>query len=116
MDMDLLPPVFTEPYQRRKLKLGEDDLVYRYRVRAMDTDMNGHLNNVNYIRLLLDVRPASFWAAHRIRDFDIHYVNEGMEGEELDVCCQEEEGLLSVLIRRDQTTLVKAFLTMEARA
>lgn len=115
MDMELLPPVFTEPYQRRKLKLGEEDLVYRYRVRTMDTDMNGHLNNVNYIRLLLDVRPSAFWDAHRVRDFDIHYVNEGMEGDALEVCCQEEEGLLSVLIKCGETSLVKAFLVLEDR-
>ena len=115
MEMDLLPPVFSEPYQRRKVKMGAEDVVYRYLVRTMDTDMNGHVNNVNYIRLLLDVRPSSFWDTYRIRDFDIHYVNEGMEGEELEICCQEEEDFLSILIRRGETSLVKAFLQLEPR-
>lgn len=116
VDLELLPPVLTEPCRRMKLKLGPDYLAYRYQVRTMDTDMNGHVNNVNYIRLLMDVRPSAFWDSHRILEFDIHYVNEGMEGEELQVYCQEEGMELSILIKRGETTLIKAFLLLEMRS
>lgn len=114
-ELEPLPPVFTEPYQRIKLKLDEDHLAYLYRVRTMDTDMNGHINNTHYIRLILDACPSSFWDARRITDFDIHYVNEGVEGEELGFYCLEEEDALAVQVKRGETTLVKAFFSLQAR-
>ena len=47
--------------------------------------MNQHMNNTDYVRLILDTRPSSFWNTHRIRDFDVHYVSEAVEGAELQV-------------------------------
>lgn len=116
MDMDLLAPAYSAPYVRMKLKLGQEALVYSYRARAMDTDMNGHINNVNYLRFLLDARPVSFWAAHTVREVDIHYVKEGREGDELEIYCQEEPQALSLQIKRGEETLIKAFLMLEDRA
>ena len=115
MALEPLPPIFTEPYQRMKLKLEEDSLVYRDLVRTMDTDMNGHINNTHYIRLMLDAYPSSFWDAHRVAGFDIHYVNEGVEGEELGFYTREEENSLAVQVKRGETTLVKAFFSLQDR-
>ena len=98
------------------VKLGQEALVYSYRARAMDTDMNGHINNVNYLRFLLDAHPVSFWAAHTVREVDIHYVKEGREGDELEIYCQEEPQALSLQIKRGEETLIKAFLMLEERA
>ena len=73
-------------------------------------------NNTDYVRLILDTRPSSFWNTHRIRDFDVHYVSEAVEGEELQVYCQETSGQLAVQIKRGETSLVKAFLQLEPRS
>ena len=51
----------------------------------MDTDLNHHMNNTNYIRLILDAQPSSFWDRYRVQEFDVHYVNEAVEGEEIQV-------------------------------
>ena len=48
--------------------------------------------------------PPSFWNTHRIRDFDVHYVSEAVEGEELQVYCQETSGQLAVQIKRGETS------------
>ena len=108
--------MFTDPFCRTKLKLGEEDLALRHQVRTSDTDMNQHMNNTDYVRLILDTRPSSFWNTHRIRDFDVHYVSEAVEGEELQVYCQETSGQLAVQIKRGETSLVKAFLQLEPRS
>ena len=78
--------------------------------------MNQHMNNTDYVRLILDTRPSSFWNTHRIRDFDVHYVSEAVEGEELQVYCQETSEQLAVQIKRGETSLVKAFLQLEPRS
>ena len=115
MDMDLLRPVVTAPCRRMKLKLGEECLVYSYQVRTMDTDLNHHMNNTNYIRLILDAQPSSFWDRYRVQEFDVHYVNESVEGEEIQVYCQTEAQEMAVQIKRGETTLVKAFLQLAQR-
>lgn len=98
-----------------KLKLGEECLVYSYQVRTMDTDLNHHMNNTNYIRLILDAQPSSFWDRYRVQEFDVHYVNESVEGEEIQVYCQTEAQEMAVQIKRGETTLVKAFLQLAQR-
>ncbi len=115
MDMELLPPVLTTPCLRMKMKLGPEHFVCDHRVRTMDTDMNQHMNNANYIRLLLNARPSEFWDTYRVQEFDIQYVNEAVEGEDIQVYCQETEQELAVQIKRGETTLVKALLQLTRR-
>ena len=90
-------------------------MVYSYQVRTMDTDLNHHMNNTNYIRLILDAQPSSFWDRYRVQEFDVHYVNEAVEGEEIQVYCQTEAQEMAVQIKRGETTLVKAFLQLAQR-
>ena len=116
MGLPLMEPVLTTPCRRMKLKLGPEHQLYSHVVRTMDTDMNQHTNNTSYFRLILDTRPSSFWDTWKVQEFDIHHVNESVEGEELQICCQEEPGELSVQIKRNETTLIKAFLALVPRA
>ena len=115
MDLLTMEPVLTTPCRRMKLKLGPEHQLYTHTVRTMDTDMNQHMNNTSYFRLILDTRPSSFWDTWKVQEFDIHHVNESVEGEELQICCQEEPGALSAQIKRGETTLIKAFLLLSKR-
>lgn len=115
MDLPPMEPVLTAPCRRMKLKLGPEHQLYTHTVRTMDTDMNQHMNNTSYFRLILDTHPSSFWDTWKVQEFDIHHVNESVEGEELQICCQEEPGALSAQIKRGETTLIKAFLLLTPR-
>ena len=109
LDMGTLPPALPDPCKRMKLDLGEDKRVFSHRIRTTDTDMNGHMNNAAYVRLICDSLPSGFWDEKQIREFDIQYVNESVEGETLDVLLDldgEDSG--SVQIKRGDTTLVKS--------
>ena len=108
MDMDLLPPVLPDPCRRMKLDLGEERKVFSYTVRTTDTDMNHHTNNAAYIRLVCDSLPSDFWDKKQIREFDVQYVNESMEGETLDVYLDLAEDTGSVQMRLGDKTLVKS--------
>lgn len=111
-DLSLLPPVMTEPFQRKKLALGEEHLGYRHIIRTSDTDMNHHMNNAAYVRLLLDAFPSAFWDAHPIRTFDIHYVSEGQEGEEIGIFHDHQGQNLDFQIKSGDRTLIKAHLEL----
>lgn len=115
VDLAVLPPVLDAPFLRKKVSLDEESLGYRHVVRSTDTDFNGHMNNVAYVRLLLDAFPSSFWDQHLIRAFDIHYAAESREGEELQVYRKIEGSEVDFQIKAGDRSLVKAFLRLEPR-
>lgn len=115
MDMDLLPPEMTAPFRRKKTTLGAENLAFCHTIRTADTDKNHHMNNAEYVRLIENAFPTSFWDAYRVLDFDIHYVNEGREGERLEVCRRLEGNEWAIQIKCGERTLIKAFLLVESR-
>lgn len=115
MDLEPLPCVISEPFRRRKAEVREEDLVYTHTVRSTDTDMNRHINNVAYVRLIADAFPSEFWDKHRIETFDIQYVSEGWEGEEVKILAREEDGEQIVFVQCGERTLIKAFFKVKSR-
>lgn len=55
----------AEPPVRFHDELTQDELIYTHLVRATDIDMGRHMNNVVYIRLLLDCLPAKELASRQ---------------------------------------------------
>lgn len=113
MDLDLLPSVMSTPFRRKKVTMEEADLAFRHTIRTADTDKNHHMNNAEYVRLIVSAFPTDFWDRYRVLDFDIHYVSEGLEGEELEIYCQREGDEWAVAIQCEGRTLIKAFLLVE---
>lgn len=58
-----------------------------------ETDMNSHMNNVNYIDRVLNSFDFEFLKTHRIRHFEINYLKEALPGEMVGVYRQETEPL-----------------------
>lgn len=114
-DLPLLPPVVTEPFYRMKGIKNEMPLSCTHPIRASDTDMNHHMNNTAYVRLVLDAFPASFWETYTIQSFDIQYVRESTEGTVLSVFCTQEGMDFTLLIKADETVFTKCFLRMQER-
>ena len=48
-------------------------------------DENGHMNNTRYMDWLDDLLPSGFHKAHRVQEFTLCYMNEAMEGDEIDL-------------------------------
>jgi acyl-ACP thioesterase len=48
-----------------------------------DVDINGHINSVKYIEHVLDIWPLSWYRDHRLKRFEIAYVAEAHEGDQL---------------------------------
>ena len=48
-----------------------------------DVDINGHINSVKYIEHVLDLWPLDWYRQHSIRRFEIAYVAEAHQGDQL---------------------------------
>ena len=112
LDMGVSDPVLPDPCRRMKLDLGEEKKVLSHTVRTTDTDMNHHTNNAAYIRLVCDCLPSDFWDRKQIREFDVQYVNESVEGETLDAYLDLEEDAGAVQMKRGDKTLIKSYFLL----
>ena len=99
----------TEAPARFRDDLLPEELVQRHTVRSTDIDMGRHMNNVAYVRLLLDCFPASVLAGGEIASMEIHYAAPCFEGEELSVFCRREGSICRMAVRKpDGKTAVLA--------
>ncbi len=78
-----------------KFTLPEDAIsFYELTVRSQHIDMSRHVNNIEYIRMALDLFTVDELIENDISDIQVHYMGECREGEKL--CCQRfDEGNIS---------------------
>ena len=88
-----------EPPVRFHDELAQEDLVYTHLVRATDIDMGRHMNNVVYIRLLLDCFRAKELAFGAVKRIEAHYASPCLEGETLGVFCRREGQICRMAVR-----------------
>ena len=75
----------TAPIERpSRVKMSDKaELVYEYKARYNDVDMNGHVNSVKSIEHVLDIFPTDIFRQKRVKRFDIAYVAESHAGDTL---------------------------------
>lgn len=67
-----LPPTAGENVEKRQ-------------VRFTDLDVNGHMNNTQYLNWVDDLLPGVFHRDHPAKEFTICYLNEALEGQTLEL-------------------------------
>ena len=85
-----------------KFKIPENlTASYELSVKSQHIDMSRHVNNIEYIRMALDLFTVDELINDDISDIEVHYIGECREGESL--CCQRfDEGSESfVTINKD---------------
>ena len=80
--------------------LTQAELVRGYTVRPTDIDFGRHMNNVAYVRVLLDCFSAAELASGRIASMEVHYAAPCLEGENLGVYCRREESGCRLAIKK----------------
>jgi len=74
-------PLARNPAQN--LSLQRTDYQQSFRVAWHDLDFNAHLNNIHYLKWLLDALPEQFLDTHQLRSLDIHYKQECVLNDEI---------------------------------
>lgn len=67
-----LPPAVGENVEKRQ-------------VRFTDLDVNGHMNNTQYLNWVDDLLPGEFHRDHPAKEFTICYLSEALEGQTLEL-------------------------------
>ncbi len=83
-------PPLSEPDRQRLQKSGSSRALLRAPLYA-DIDVNGHMNNANYVSWLLDLFPLEWHAQHRLRSLYISYAAEARPDEAVRLTLYESE-------------------------
>ena len=100
-----------ERFRRFKDDFTDEDLVYRRLVRSGDIDVTHHTNNVTYITMLLDTFSVKELESMTLKDMEISYLSESLEGETLSIYRKrKDDGYYFSIKKEDGKTAVMAYL------
>ena len=91
-----------------KLDFDNCDSVTQVTVQYSNTDFFGHTNNVEYVKMMLDVLPVDLVRSIEITDFEIHYIKESKAQDVLDIKYRIGDDSVLFEIYRDDAIITKA--------
>lgn len=94
--------VMNEPFEKFPDVCANGDFVYEHIVRSTQIDMSHHLNNIEYIKLALNIFSDDFLQTHEVATMEVHYTGESREGQTLQIFKHEENGATFVAIRESE--------------
>lgn len=95
-------------FEKIMTEFDEFDLVKVLKSDISNLDFYKHVNNVEYVKLLISTLSLEFFESVKINEFEIHYLNECRCCEELKVYKRELEGYIDFVIKNDSKEFVKA--------
>lgn len=104
-DFCMAPPD-DEPFARRSKRFDDAETIGEYRVRSIDIDRGGHMNNVNYVRAMLGCFTREEIKEMDIGELDIHFVRQCYEGDTIRfVKRPSEDSLMEVAAVNEEGTV-----------
>lgn len=88
----------------------DGDAVYDRKMLVSDLDVNGHVNNVSYIRFALDAFSSEELSNMDIKSFDIEYKTQAFEGDTLTLYKSDDP--LTVTAKKDGITVFTAAINL----
>ena len=67
--------------------------------------MSHHMNNIEYIKLALNVFTDDFLLAHEPKELEVHYTGESKEGQTLRIYSKTEENTTLVVIKESERSV-----------
>ena len=108
--MECEKTVEESEYQKLNIEFTDKDFGYSQQIFSQDIDYSSHTNNVIYVRLLMNLLSCDFFDRHKIQEFEIHYINETKEGNDLKMYKIEKENMIEFLIKSNDKEIVRAIL------
>lgn len=102
-------------YTKQKIDISECEKCFERTIRATDIDMNGHANNTRYTFMAIDCFTTAFFGENDIDAYEIHFVKECIEGDELTVYRKQtgDSSYYVTAIKNDNQTVFRAFLNFK---
>lgn len=79
-------------------------------------DINGHVNNTNYVKWVLDAFPFDYLRQHNVYDIEINYLQESRQGDQYRINTEEtapNEYLCNIIRQNDGKELVRMKMHFE---
>ena len=106
--------IYEEISKEKFLKLNENfekkEKVLNQTVYSTDIDFIGHVNNTIYVRYIMNTFDCKFLRENEITDFEIHYLHECKENDNLQIYKKENDNKIDFLIKNGEVDSIKAFL------
>lgn len=67
-------------YTRLSVDVSDEDFSYEYQPRTCDIDMNMHVNNVSYGKMIINSFDCNYLSKNTLKHFEIKFVNQSFEG------------------------------------
>lgn len=109
-DIKIKEGINKEKYLRLDTEFTGADKVYEQKIHSTDIDFSYHTNNVSYVKYILNSLNSDFIDSHKITDFEIHYISESKEGENLEVYRKMQDNEIDFLIKEKDKEIVRAKL------
>jgi len=77
-----------------------------------DLDINGHMNNINYVNWALDALGSSFFSRHKLKEFRIAYHKEAREGDVLTLNIYQDDYNIYILGTRHEEKIFELSLLL----
>ena len=104
--------ILEEPYARIIDDFADAREIAKYTVNATDIDMNQHMNNAAYVKVLFSAFPSHKAAEMNITEIEVAFKAQCYEGEELTIFIKDADcGYEAGIIKSDGTTAAAFALT-----
>lgn len=106
----------VEAFTKLSKEVGEKEIEsmeygYTHKVLYTDLDKSGHMTNLKYVDLLLNVFDSAFYNENPVKDIEIHFISQCFEGEEIRVYKKEaDNGIFLAGVHGDGKIAVLGFL------
>lgn len=94
-------PLMNDAFDKFNVKPEEYEEVYRQKVLPQHIDMSHHMNNIEYIKLALNVFSIEDWELCTPSELEVHFLGESLEGQTLRIFRAEHNGATYMRILND---------------
>lgn len=84
-------------FQKLPVSLEGMEYVYTHQVRYTDLDKTGHMTNLKYVDMFLNTFDSKFLEGFQIGEFEIHFLDQCFEGEDIHVYKKEFNERISLI-------------------
>ena len=95
----------NEPFNKFPDDFSEYDFVFEQVIRSCHIDMSHHMNNIEYIKLALNVFTDDFLLAHDPDTLEVHYTGESKEGQTLRVYSRTKDASTQIIIKESERSV-----------
>lgn len=112
-EIEIRDSVVNTEYLKLNDEFSENDFCYEQEALLSDIDYSKHVNNIAYVRYLLNTLSSEFFDKIVLKDFEIHYISESKERQKLRIYKKQFSNEIRFLVKESDREIVRASIKFE---